>query len=195
MTSDLFDLYATTRCPHCFRCESCGSDAGPLAPWAVRVAAGVLCLTLCPTCTGSITRGTAPPITDATAEKLADQHALHLRISRYDMGLVLEEEDRLADELAATLVAAALPPVDPDSVALPATDGHDLGRVSPLFRERVECTVCGSTSVGVDTKLDGRRRYAVHPMIPGEPGSTNCPNTGHHVGSRYGRPGGRAGAR
>lgn len=90
----MIDPYATDRCPRGVRCEACGTEHGLLAPWAVRVEAGVLCLTLCPRCAGSITRdGTAPPITEATAQRLVEQHCEHLEVRRHDMGLVLTEQD------------------------------------------------------------------------------------------------------
>lgn len=113
----IYDLYVTAHCPRGVRCESCGTEHGLLQPWAVRVAKGVLCLTLCPTCAGGITRdGVAPPITDATAGRLVEQHCEHLKLSRHDMGLVLTETDQLAREALAAAAANGALAVDSDYV-------------------------------------------------------------------------------
>lgn len=193
-----YDLYVTAGCPHGVRCEACGSEHAPLdpgsttrfgtlQPWGVRVAAGVLCLTLCPSCAGRITRqGIAPPISDSTAGRLVVQHCGHLRISRAEMAETLTEIDRLARErLAAAVVAGTLAP-DPDFLpdGVHVNGGHG---VRPPFHEHVECVVCGSTMVHVDERADGRRVYAAHPSIPGEPDSANCSNTDHRIGTHRGR--------
>jgi hypothetical protein len=69
----------TARCPLGTRCESCGTEAGPLAVETPTFGAlGVACLTLCPRCANS---GVTPPVAVATAIRLVAQHALHLDIN------------------------------------------------------------------------------------------------------------------
>lgn len=68
----------TSRCPLGVRCESCGAEGRDLAVVAVTIdPLGVACLTMCPPCAASTV---APPITIATAVRLAAQHAQHLGI-------------------------------------------------------------------------------------------------------------------
>ena len=69
------DLDDTSRCPHGHRCESCGTEHGDLEVCAVSVAAGVLCLTLCPMCAAS---DVPPPISVGTAVRLVEQHRDHI---------------------------------------------------------------------------------------------------------------------
>jgi hypothetical protein len=193
------NLYDTMHCPRCFRCESCGTADGLLTPWAVRIRQGVLCITLCPTCIGAITREAAPvPIADRTAEKLVDQHCEHLHVSRRNMAEMLRAEDERAREAAVAAVEAGALPTDPDFLravtATPVVDpvtkvsvnGHG---VRPPGHEHVHCSVCGDEMVHVDIRpRDGARVYAAHPSIVGEPDSVQCSNTDHVVGTHRGGP-------
>lgn len=72
------DLHDVSRCPHGHRCEACGAEHHLLAPRAVETPAGVVCVTVCPGCSGGLARGAELAITAGTAGRLAEQHREHL---------------------------------------------------------------------------------------------------------------------
>lgn len=184
----MIDLYLTTRCPRGVRCEACGSEAGLLAPWTVRINRGVFCLTLCPRCTGAVTREGAIPVADSTARRLVEQHCQHLEINTHQMGLILAEEDRQeAAKTAAAAETAALTGAHLNYIASVVNgngpgDGHG---VYPPDHPHVYCSVCTSDMVHIQPGTD---RYAAHPMIAGEPTSAQCTNTDFPVGTHRGGP-------
>jgi hypothetical protein len=191
-------LYDVMNCPTCYRCEACGTADGLLAPWAVRINHGVMCLTLCPRCLQRVTRDVAIPVADDTAKKFVDQHCEHLKIRRHSMDLMLAEEDRQTREAAARLVESGALAPDPDFLraVTGATMVDELTRTSVNGHgirlpghEHVHCSVCGDDMVHVDVRpRDGARIYAAHPSIPGEPDSVHCSNTDHVVGTHRGGP-------
>jgi hypothetical protein len=68
---------ADAGCPEGGRCESCAAQTADLAAVVVPLAeVGLGCLTLCTRCR---TSGEAPAITLATAVRLVEQHAEHVR--------------------------------------------------------------------------------------------------------------------
>jgi hypothetical protein len=69
------DLKVTDRCPRGHRCESCGQACPGLQVVVIDVLGAVMCLTLCPGCR---TSGRAPQIMLSTAQKLVEQHRMHV---------------------------------------------------------------------------------------------------------------------
>jgi hypothetical protein len=65
----------TPQCPLGRRCESCGVDSRDVRVAVLPVLNASLCLTLCGGCASS---GRPPRVMLSTAEKLAEQHRLHL---------------------------------------------------------------------------------------------------------------------
>lgn len=173
------DLYDTRRCPTCFRCEACGTADGLLAPWAVRINRGVMCLTLCPGCLQTVTRDNAIPVADSTAEKFVAQHREHVGVTAQNMAEMLAAEDRRTHEQT---VAGA------EAAALGAVNGFANGShgTYPPDHEHVHCSVCGDGMVHVNHRTDGTRTYAAHPSIVGEPHSVQCSNTDFAVGTHRG---------
>lgn len=82
------DLDNTAGCPVGVRCESCGTEGGPLAVETASAARlGVMCLTLCLRCADS---DVTPPVTVSTAARLVGQHCAHLGIDLDEMAAALE---------------------------------------------------------------------------------------------------------
>jgi hypothetical protein len=83
------DLDDTASCPLGVRCESCGTEGGPLAVETASAARlGVLCLTLCRRCSASTV---APPVSVSTAARLVGQHCAHLGIDLDEMAAAMEQ--------------------------------------------------------------------------------------------------------
>jgi hypothetical protein len=82
------NLDDTSRCPVGHRCESCGTEAGPLAVETASAARlGVMCLTLCRRCADS---DVTPPVAVATAARLVGQHGAHLGIDLDEMAAAMK---------------------------------------------------------------------------------------------------------
>jgi hypothetical protein len=72
----------TDSCPCGERCESCGSENGPMAVVEVKIGpddAAEFCLTSCRRCAVALTHGVPAPITSATVGRLITEHAEHMR--------------------------------------------------------------------------------------------------------------------
>jgi hypothetical protein len=83
------DLDRTDGCPVGVRCESCGTEQGPLeVETASAGRLGVICLTLCRRCAGS---DVVPPVSVSTAIRLVGQHCAHLGIDVDVMAEVLAD--------------------------------------------------------------------------------------------------------
>ena len=81
------DLDDTTGCPVGVRCESCGTEQGPLTvETATAARLGVMCLTLCRRCAAFDDQ---IPVAVSTAVRLIGQHCAHLGITVDDMAAAM----------------------------------------------------------------------------------------------------------
>jgi hypothetical protein len=86
------DLDNTDGCPVGVRCESCGTEAGPLAVETASAARlGVMCLTLCRRCAAFDGR---IAVSVSTTARLVGQHCGHLGIDLDQMAAAMEERER-----------------------------------------------------------------------------------------------------
>jgi hypothetical protein len=82
------DLDNTAGCPVGVRCESCGTEGGPLAVETASAARlGVMCLTLCRRCAAYDDQ---IPVSVSTAARLVGQHCAHLGIDLDQMAAAMK---------------------------------------------------------------------------------------------------------
>lgn len=69
------NLHDVSKCPVGHRCEFCGAAHPEVKVVTRDLAAGVVCLTLCPSCAGFTGK---PPILPSTERRFVEQHRTHV---------------------------------------------------------------------------------------------------------------------
>jgi hypothetical protein len=85
----MIDLDRTDACEHAARCAGCGASDG-LTVQTATTPVGVICLTLCPSCTDA---GKLPRLGMAEAVNMSCEHCRHLGITADEMAAAMDQTD------------------------------------------------------------------------------------------------------